>query len=192
MSTGRLRPTEPRSSAATELAERALTGARVFVDITIPRTEIRGKMRLVSRAELFAINATARRELQEAGFPVDGTAITALGASEQWQYEIGARTLAIAVREPGNVERALASVEEWRECDDDQIAALYQQYTDLAHRIDPLGDEGNGLTEIEIEQLTAAAKKKDSGILISFGSRKLASFILTSAEQLARSVTPTS
>lgn len=187
---GRLRPTaEPRTGGMSELAEGALTGARVYVDVSIPRTELRGRMRLVSRSELFTIQAETRRTMQDAGFPVDGTAITALGALEQWQYEIGARTLALAVRELGT-DRALASIEEWRECDDDQIAALYQEYQDLAARIDPLGD-GGSISELELAQLVEAAKKKDRATLISFGSRKLASFILTSADQPASSPIPT-
>jgi hypothetical protein len=169
-----------------------LVGSRRHVDIVIPRTQIAAKMRLGSRREVSEARSDARRALQEAGFPVDASAVTALGAGEEWQYELSVRLLAVAIRNPSKTELALASVDDWRECDDDQIAALMRQYDDFAARVDPLGEEGAGLTDAEMIELVAAAKKKDADLLMSFGSRKLASFILTSASRPATSPIQTS
>lgn len=192
-----LRPTTPSlpqgtssEAAADDVADGL--GARVHIDVTIPRTSIRGRMRLLGRAETFAVTAEARQALAAGGFPVDATAATALGANENWQYELIARTLAIAVRNPRDEARALASVDDWRDCDDDQLAALYQEYKDHATRIDPLGAGAAQLTEEQVVFLRAAAKKKDSDLLISFGSRRLASFICISDDPPASSATPTS
>lgn len=175
----KLRPTttadaRPDVAGAVDLA---LAGARVHVDVTIPRTTVRGRMRLISRGEKFAATAEVRRELAAAGFPVDGTAFSSLGASDQYQYELAAHVLAIAVRDPANTDRALAPLDDWRACDDDQIAALWREYQDLEARLDPIGSELVALTEAEQAAFVAAAKKKDAETLISFGSRKLARFV---------------
>jgi hypothetical protein len=191
-----LRPTigDPRAASDdTDVEDLVdLVGARRHIDVVIPRTQITAKMRLCSRREISEARAEARRALQAEGFPVDASAVAALGAGEEWQYELAVRTLAVAIRNPKKTELALASLDDWRECDDDQIAALMKTYDDFAARIDPLGENAPGLTEPEVHALIAAAKKKDADTLMSFGSRKLASFILTSAFPPASSPTPTS
>ena len=169
-----------------------MVGSRLHIDVVVPRTTVKGRMRLVSRAELFEVQAETRQALTDAGFPVDASALTALGAGEQWQYELIARVLSKAVRDPRDESRELCSVPDWRECDDDQLAALYQQYKDLAQRLDPLGQGSAVLTQELVAELTACAKKKDADLLISFGSLKLANFILTLVDQLPTSATPMS
>lgn len=184
---------DPRAPAAAKADVRSLAemiGARRHVDIVVPRTEIRGKMRLCSRAEELEANADARRTMIEAGFPVDTGAHSALGGTIHWSLEVAVRMLAVAVRELENTERALASVDEWRECDDQQILALQTRYQDLVAELDPLG--ANALTDGQLAGLTAAAKKKDADLLMAFGSRLLALFAITSADQPASSETPTS
>jgi hypothetical protein len=138
-------------------------------------------MRLLSRREIFAVTAETRRELIDGGFPVDAAALTSLGAHEQWMYELAARVLAISVRDPKNVELALAPLDDWRGLDDDQIAALWQQYQDHEALIDPLGAKVE-LDEVEVAAILAASKKKDAATLMSFGSQKLATYLLTSAD----------
>lgn len=175
---GGLRPTaEPAPSRVRGLAE--LVGARVFVDVTIPRTQVTGKMRLISRAETALVNADARDALK---LPLDSKSLLGPGVMEDWLAEVAVRTLAIAVRDPDEIDKPLDDVDTWRELvDDDQIAALWEQYKALAAKHDPLGETGAMLlSEDEITQLTNALKKKDVDLLIGFGSRKLASFMLTS------------
>jgi hypothetical protein len=184
-----LRPTQPKTldeQAAAELVERKLA-APVFVDVVVPRTNVAGRMRLVTRAERLQAHADTRRFLEKQGFPIDASAASSLGAHEQWQYELGLRLLAAAVRHPEDAELPLASVDEWRECDDDQIDALYTRLEDLRAEHDPLG--AGELTREDVTAIIAAAKKKDAAVLMSFGSRKLALFAITSVEPLASSTT---
>ncbi|MDQ3295072.1 MAG: hypothetical protein M3619_00620 [Myxococcota bacterium] len=166
-------------------------GARVFVDVVVPRTKIAGRMRLVTRREQSEIRAEARQYLTDSGFPVDSSAITSLGAQEEWNAELAVRMLATAVRDPGNSELALASVDDWRECDDDQLGGLFDEYQQLAARVDPLGS-GVELSDSEFDQMVEAAKKKEPELLMSYGSRKQALFAITLASQLATSATPMS
>lgn len=175
-----------------DLVERSLIGERRHVDIIIPRTTVRAKMRLVSRGERFDAIADARRALAQAGMPIDASAVAGLGSGESWNYELAVRLLAIAVRDPDNTTYQLATVEEWRECDDEQLDALYAQFTDLVAELDPLGENGPGLSPEELAALTAAAKKGDVTVLMSYGSRKLALWARTSAAQPATSPTPPS
>lgn len=186
-----LRPTHAApddvESRAQQLVD--LVGARVHHDIVIPRTGIRAKLRLCSRSEISEARAEARRALEANGFPVDASAVTALGAGDEWTYELAIRVLAVAVRDPSNVGLALASLEDWRECDDSQIAALGKMYEDLEAELDPLGDNSAPLTEADHAAIVNAAKKKERAVLMSFGSRKLSAFLLTSADQPASSPT---
>ncbi len=181
MSTGRLRPTEPGAEpSARGLAE--LLGARVHVSVMIPRTKIAGEMRLVDRDESLAIKSQARKAFEAAGL-VTEQGLVVEAAVEDWNAEIGVRHLAIAVRDPKDTNRPLDSLEEWRRCDDEQISALWNRYQDLREELDPFGsnEETPKLSEADVEIMIAASKKKEHAVLMSFGSRKLASFAITSA-----------
>jgi hypothetical protein len=186
----RSRTTEPRGRRPDVAAVVDFLGARVHIEITIPRTEIKAVMRLCSRREEFEAKAEARRAMLEAGYPVDANAVTALGASEQWLAEVMVRMIAIAVRDPADPTKPLASLEDWQNCDDTQLVALWSLYQDHEHRIDPLG--AAALTSEEQDALIAASKKKDVDLLMAFGSRRLALFAITSAFPPASSGTPTS
>lgn len=191
---GRLTPTMPSplrtaEDRADELVAQTL-GASPHIDIVIPRTQVAGKMRLPKRSERFEATSAARQALKEAGFPIDATAATALGAQEQWHYELGVRLLAVAVRDPNDVSRPLASVEEWRECDDDQLDATWERFEDLQAQLDPM--EAGTLSQADAIAIAAASKKKDVVLLMSFGSRKLALFATTSESLPANSTTSAS
>lgn len=175
-------------SLASTLA--ASLGARVHVDITIPRTDVRGKMRLCSRREELEAKAEARTRMVENGYPVSIDANVSLDASEQWPLEVAVSMLAIAVRDPADTELALAPIEEWRELDDMQILAMWSQYDDLSKRLDPIGTVS--LTATQIALIDEAAKKKDIDRLMVFGSHALASYAITLASRPATSETPTS
>lgn len=181
MSTGRLRPTEPDAKALGDgLSD--LRGARVHIDVTIPRTKIAGRMRLVDRDEALAIKSETRKLFARDGLlDTEGRVVGV--ASDDWNAEIGVRHLAIAVRDPGDVEKPIASLAEWRECDDDQIAGLWNRYQDLREQIDPLGEaeESLRLSVEDLDVIREAVKKKAASVLMSFGSRKLAIYMLTSA-----------
>lgn len=192
-----LRPTSPSSTRAEHLADQAdatvrLVGSRPFIDITIPRTNIKARLRLCSRREEFQAKAEARRAMIEAGYPVDANAVGALGAGEQWIAEVMVRMIAVAVREAGTDPdpRALASLDDWQDCDDQQLLALWTIYQDHEQRHDPVG--ADALTDEEIDQLVAASKKKDADTLMAFGSRRLALFAITTASRPATSETPRS
>ena len=189
-----LRPTigatRSPQARADELVDGVL-GSPVFVDVVIPRTQVKGRMRLATRSERFEANAAARVALAGAGFPIDAAAIAALGAHEQWQYELGVRILAVAVRHPTNEDRALASLEDWRACDDDQIDAMWVEYQAHQARMNPLGADVD-LTDAEASAIIVAAKKKDVDLLMSYGLPKLVQFAIISVEQPATSTTPPS
>lgn len=191
-----LRPSTGASSRepvdADSVASVALTGARPFLDIVIPRTAIKARLRLCSRREEFQAKAEARAAMLEAGYPVDGNAIGALGAAEQWLAEVMVRMLAIAVREPGTSPNppALATLEDWQDCDDQQLIALWTMYQDHEHRHDPIG--ADRLTDEELAAIVAASKKKDADSLMAFGSRRLALYAITTASPPASSAIPPS
>lgn len=179
-------PSTPEARAE-EFVELAL-GPEALFDIIVPRTNVAAKMRLPRRAERFAANADARSYLKESGFPVDATGLSALGTHEQWHYELGVRLLAVAVRDPIDPSRQLAPVEQWREeCDDDQLDALWERYEDIRALVDPM--DAGVLSESDAIAIIAASKKKDVDVLMSFGSRKLALFAITSASPPASSTT---
>lgn len=165
--------------AAGHLAE-ALLGARVWIDVTVPRTTVKGRMRLLSVAEDRTVAVETRDALKDYGMPSEG-----VGAREAWVNENALRTIQIAIRNPDDETEPLADVDEWQECDDDQITALWVEYQSLRDRHDPLGESAPGLTQEELDALTTAVKKKDRTVLMSFGSRRLADFAITLANRPA-------
>ncbi len=180
MTAGRLRPTEPDAGALGEgLAE--LRGSREHIDVTIPRTKIAGRMRLVDRDEALAIKSETRKLFASRGL-LDEQGRTVGVAVDDWNAEIGVRHLAVAVRDPKDVSKPLDSLAEWRLCDDDQIAGLWNRYQDLREQIDPIGDaeETLRLSGDDLDIIREAVKKKAASVLMSFGSRKLAIYMLTS------------
>lgn len=152
-------------------------GARRFTPVAIPRTPYKGQMRLVARAEIATLKAEARKFLAGKGLPLDNA--LASGA-EEWDNELAVRFLAIAVRHPTRPDIPLAALDEWRELDDDQLDALWREYNDWAAQIDPIGSKPD-LTPEEVAGLSAAAKKGQLDLLMSFGSRKLALYATRSA-----------
>ena len=187
MTTGRLRSSSsttarPASEPSTNRLAGLLGGGREHVEVTIPRTTIKGLMRLLSRSERSEVHASARAFMLASLQTSDPNALLTPMSIAEWNAEVAIRTLAVAVRAPEDKLEALDSADTWRDAlDDDQVAALYDQYKDLADRLDPIGDDAAPLSEPELAQLDAAVKKKDAAILMSFGSRRLASYMLTLA-----------
>lgn len=171
MRVGGFGETEPAPSPTSMAGQ--VVGTRVHVEVTIPRTQVKGRMRLLSRGETRAVRFEAREKLRELGIigDVDGV--------REWNEEIATRTLAVAVRAL-KVDEVLASLEAWEECDDDQINALWTRYKDLSDELDPLSNAK--LSDLDAQQIAAAAKKKDAILLISYGSLKLAAYTISTAE----------
>lgn len=180
--TGKLRPTD--AADAPKPGRSVVLGERPLVDVTIPRTSVKARMRLVGRAEALAITSETRRLFKALGLLDEQGRVVGV-ASDDWNGEIATRFLALAVRDPADTSKPLASLEDWRECDDDQIEGLWSEYRDLREQLDPLGDGNAALTVAELDSIEAAVKKKASAVLMSFGSRKLATYLLTSAERPA-------
>lgn len=155
-------------------------GGRAHAEITVPRTEIRGRMRIISRSELAEVKRETRKYFADAKMPCDPNTLAAAGYLEEWNLEIVARVLAIAIRDPKDESLQLATVEDWRDCDDDQLDQLYARYQDYREEIDPLGPS----SKLSAEQCLAIAdlaKKGEASLLMQFGSWKLALFAISSA-----------
>jgi hypothetical protein len=151
-------------------------GARIHVEVTVPRTTVRGQMRVLSLHEQSSIRYEAREFLLGRKFPEP------LNAHREWHEEIAVRTLAVAVRNPHDLDNSLATLEAWSQCDEGQIDPLWQRYKDLQESLDPLGRER--MDEAEYLAIKDAAKKKDPILLMSFGSSKLAAFAISTVDQL--------
>jgi len=180
VSTGRLRPSVPAPAATAaarearaELAASVLDG-REHRPITVPRTTIRGALRLLTRSETKGLRAACRAYMRELGIEGPG-----LEGYVEWREEFNTRLVAIAVRHPDDHARPLADLEEWEACDDDQILAIWESYQDMQADLDPLG-EGFVLDQADADAIFAAAKKKDVALLTSYGSQKLARALSTS------------
>lgn len=169
-------PTRDTVKRAEQVVDAILAG-RVFTDIVIPRTQVRGKMRIVSRAEASEATRAARAQLSAAGYAIDMQGAASLGTIEEWNSERALQFLAAAVRDPERPELPLASVDEWRQCDDDQIGAMWSRYQDFAAQYDPLASDE--LSEADMLAIAVAAKKKERLLLMAFGSSKLAAYVTT-------------
>lgn len=169
---------------ADRIVESALSGAgrRLHVDVEIPGTELKGRMRLLSRDEAVQVKADAFALFKERGL-VNRDGSIAAAAHDDWKCEVAVRHLAIAVRDPEDTDQELAPVDDWRaELSDEQISGPWDRYQDLVAEIDPLGDASiDQLSNTDVERIRDAAKKKDAVLLRSFGLHKLALYAITSA-----------
>lgn len=154
-----------------------VAGARAFVDVTVPRTNIVGKLRVLSRQERMVVRVEAREYLERLGIKGPG-----VEATTEWHEEIATRTIAVAMRAPGNIEDTLATLEAWNTCDEGQIDYVWQAYKDLLDKLDPL-DEESRISDEDYVQILAAAKKKDQRLLMSFGCSMLAGFAISLANR---------
>jgi hypothetical protein len=183
-------PTPPAAAAAAkdaavaEQAEDIVAAALAGVawrDVIVPRTSIRGRMRLLNRAEKAQVRMDVRRDL------VERHGITPSPGWEtlpEWREERVLRVVTTAVRDPADPGRQLADVDWWATLDDGQLDALWDAYQDLEAQADPLGPNAPPLSEKEVAAMLAAAKKGDADLLMSYGSRKQALFEISLAAAL--------
>ncbi len=155
-------------------------GGRAHLDVVVPRTEIRGRMRLISRSEFAQVKADARKYFAALKMPQDPSGLAAAGLFEEWSLELATRVIAIAVRDPNDESKPLAILDEWRDCDDDQIDQLFARYQDYREQLDPLGPESK-LSKEDCEEIGRLAKKGEASLLMQFGSWRLARFAISSA-----------
>lgn len=185
--TGMLRPggSPPLQVPRDHVAERASLAAtvldcRTFVEVTIPRTTIRARLRVLTRSEAKEVRAEARRALAAQGLDECARSATP-EAWREWHEELCTRSVAVAVRSLTD-DTPLAPLEEWELCGDDQIESMWQRYNDLQTQLDPLAAESL-LSDAEVDAMRDAAKKKDSQLLISYGSSALATFAISMVAQ---------
>lgn len=107
-----------------------------------------------------------------------------------YELERDARTLAEAVRDPGDPTEPFGTLEEWRALDDDVIFACYKVYADVKERLDPVG--ADALTEGQLAEIGEAFKKKDWSFLRSLGVVLLVNWLRTMDDRPASSPTPKS
>lgn len=162
---------EPILSAEARL-EAALVAGRIMVDVEVPRTQpvARGKLRRLTRSEEEQVSHDLGVWLEQAkgrGLPPP------LRGELDGQEAV--RTLAIAVRDPADPSRPLATLEEWCHADDGQVGTVYARYLDMVAETDLFrGDLGAE----ERAEIAAAVKKKDATRLLAFGARRLTAFLL--------------
>lgn len=154
--------------------------ARIHVEVTVPRTKIIGRMRILTRQERLTVRLEARAFLKSAG--LDGPA---LEVTEEWRAELATRTIAVAMRSPDNINDTLATLEAWNQCDEGQLDFLWQRYQDLVAQVDPLDLESSTITAADVAVIADAAKKKQSTLLMSYGSPKLAAYAISMASELS-------
>lgn len=171
--TGRLRPTSSPAAAPAATSSRAslavsVIDGRQHRPTKVPRTNVTGAMRLCTRGEVHGIRAACRAMMAELGITGGG-----IESFAEWREEFNLRMVATAMRHPDSLDVALAELDEWRQCDEDQLATLWCAYEDMAADLDPLG-ETYALSQTDYDEIVALAKAGDVGQLTSFGSPRLA------------------
>ena len=173
----------PATPPAGDRAERlvdAVLGGVTYREVIVPRTSVKGRMRLLQRGEEALVRSECRRELAER-HRIAPAAPGVLESFPEWREERILRVLAIAVRDPADPSRPLAELDEWSTCDDVQLLALWDIYQDLEAELDPLGPSAPPLTAEEVGAIKSAAGKGSADLLMSFGSRRLALFVISTA-----------
>lgn len=176
-------PAADRPATAEQRLTSALSGARLHVEVTVPRTDVRAKLRRLSRREeqevsleLAAWHAAATKER---------------GPLPELRQEIGKHEsvliLARAVRDHVAVDRPLGTVDEWGEADEAQLAGLMTAYYDVVARTEPWPGE---LTPAERAELAAAVQRRDRATLVALGAARLAAWIAEGAPRATADVAP--
>lgn len=180
-------PAAAVAARAQRLADAAVAGRR-HRSIVVPGTSVAGELRALTIAEASQVADDTRAALKARG--IVATAPGVLEGYREWSAERILRTLAIAVRDPIDVGRALAPLDDWRELDESQVLALWEALQDWEAEIDPVGTQGDEMADDLVAALTDAAKKKAVPLLMSYGSRTLARFAVTSAAARTTALTP--
>ncbi len=163
-----------------------LARAHRFVEIAIPGTETRARMRLLTRGEEKALALEAASWLADLMVGSDRLEATGLMPVTS---EVILRRIAVAVRQL-DADLPLATKQQWEDnADDDQVAELWHRYEDLRAELDPMAFD---LPADEAAAIEAAVKKKDATLLRGFGARQLRAWLLITGSPPADSPTPRS
>jgi hypothetical protein len=171
-----LAPATPTPTAAASRLGLVLSGGSAFTfrDITVPGVGA-AKIRMLSRTEEASVDLEMARWMRvlQRDEGITETVLSSIGGMPM-SSERATRVVAIAVRDPDDPSRPFGSLDEWRQLSDVQIGAAFDAYEDLVEELDPLG---RGLTEVEIEGIRDAVAKKNSTLLLAYGSRRLALYL---------------
>jgi hypothetical protein len=103
------------------------------------------------------------------------------------EFERAMRVLPIVMRDPDDHSQPFGTHDEWESVDPDVLNACWHAYGDVKDRLDPVDQP---LTPADAATISAALAKKNSMLLRSFGTPKLVAWLLSMADQLATSPTP--
>jgi hypothetical protein len=166
----------------------AIAGARVRHPFVIPRLEIPAVMTLVPHSAAQLAEAAVWSTMRGLELELNRT------TEQNYEAERARRILSEAVFDPDPLEQKnewirFGTVEEWGALDDDVIAECWRIYGDVRETFDPVSMP---LSKDELAMIADAVKKKDPKLLRFFGVRRLATYLLTTAEPPSISATPMS
>lgn len=155
----------------------ALQRGRQTHRVRWPRKDGQGPeilVRVLSRTETQECVADARRRFEDLKIPVDALSLDA------YQDEVLVQILYRSCRDPEAPERSIFV--DVGDCRDnttvDEQAAMYLIYRDWQREEDPDAAE---ITVDELRDIEITVKKKDLNLLKRFGSRALATYLLSMA-----------
>jgi hypothetical protein len=158
-----------------------LSGGSAFTyrDVVVPGVGP-AKIRMLSRAEEAEVDLAMARWMRvlQRDDDITETVLSSIGGMPL-SSERATRIVAVAVRDPDDVSRPFGTLDEWRQLSDVQIGAAYDAYEDLVEELDPLG---RGLSSVEVEGIRDAVAKKNTTLLLAYGSRRLALYLSSTVE----------
>jgi hypothetical protein len=183
---GKLADAQNSVSAKETALAAALSGSQHFEDVTItlaPGKTITAKMTPIGVARALDIEGEVLRAMAERSIAQD------VMTQGEYELERALRVLAETVRDPVDTSQPVGTIADWGKLGLDTVGSVWSAYGDMRERIDPMSVP---LTETEGADIRDAISKKNATLLRYFGARRLASYMLTTADPPASSATPTS
>lgn len=173
---------DAKSTAASRLSAFVADGARAGMEVELPKLG-RAYIELIGSRVAQNIDQSAIKSLHaELGDSVAGSFVGGM-----LEFERAIRTLAEAVRDPDDHSKPFGTRGEWESLDAGAVNACWHVYGDVVEQLDPIDAP---VTADELRTIRAAVEKKSPMLLRSFGVAKLSRYLLTTAEQLSASPTP--
>lgn len=177
------RAKQQAAPAPTSKLSTVATGALQFKDIEV-LPGLHGRMRVIPAGTRTRVEAETRAFMASIGMELT------LDTAEHFEMQRCIRTLAEAIRDPDDLGKPLGSPADWAEhLTDDQLVHLWREYATWREYSAPLDGP---LTDEDFAGIEAALAKKDRAALRWFGSSRLASFMLSTADRRSTSSTPSS
>jgi hypothetical protein len=170
-----------KASGASRLAA-ALAGKRPFKPIKVPvhGVEHDAAMTVIGSERHLDIEGETAKAMERRGFEQN-----VLNQS-RFELDEAIRVLAIAVVNSEEDPRPFGSLAEWGELVPEVISDLWLQYAELRAQHDPQLAE---LSKLELDGIADAVSKKNGPLLVFYGARRLARYLLTLAARPASSST---